>query len=92
MPRRYRPPDRRRKMKRQPLSGEPEAASYEGTVAPVSSPSPPPPPAPAASARERSPEPRHMSHDYSYVIGDLRRIALIVALIVLGLVIAAILR
>ena len=33
-----------------------------------------------------------MSHDYSYVIGDLRRIALIVAFIVLGLVIAAILR
>ena len=33
-----------------------------------------------------------MSNDYSYVIGDLRRIVLIVAFIVLGLVIAAILR
>ncbi len=93
MPRRYRPPNRRRKTKKQPLSGEPEAPSYEGAVAPVSSPSPPPPPpAPAAFAKERSPEPRHISRDYSYVVSDLRRIALVVAFIIAGLVIAAILR
>ncbi len=91
MPRRYRPPDRRRKTKKQPLSGEPEAPSYEGSVAPIPSP-PPPPPAPAAIAEERSPEPRHISRDYSYVVSDLRRIALIVAFIIAGLVITAILR
>ncbi len=91
MPRRYRPPNRRRKMKRQPLSGEPEAPSDEGAVAPIPSP-PPPPAAPAAFAGERSHEPRHISRDYSYVISDLRRIALIVAFIIAGLVIAAILR
>ncbi len=90
LPRRYRPPNRRRKIKRQPLSGGPETPSYEGTVAPVSS--PPPPPAPAAFAKERSPEPRHISRDYSYVVSDLRRIALIVAFIIAGLVITAILR
>ena len=90
MPRRYRPPNRRRKIKRQPLSGEPEAPSYEGTVAPI--PSPPPPPPPAAFAEERSSEPRHISRDYSYVVGDLRRIALIAAFIITGLVITAILR
>ncbi len=90
MPRRYRPPNRRRKIKRQPLSGEAEALSHEGTVAPI--PSPPPPPAPAAVAEERSPEPRHISRDYSYVVSDLRRIALIVAFIIAGLVIAGIVR
>ncbi len=90
MPRRYRPPNRRHKIKRQPVSGEPEAPSYEGTVAPVSS--PPPRPAPAAFAGERSSEPRHISRDYGYVISDLRRIAIIVAFIIVGLVVAAILR
>ena len=80
-------------MKRQPLSGEQEAPSYEGNVTPVSSPPPlPPPPAPAAFAEERSTEPRHISRDYRYVVGDLRRIALIVAFIIAGLVITAILR
>ncbi len=93
MPRRYRPPNRRRKIKRQPLSGEPEAPSNEGTVAPVSPPPPPTiSPAPAAFAGERTPEPRHISRDYSYVVSDLRRIALIVAFIIAGLVITAILR
>ncbi len=90
MPRRYRPPNGRRKVKKQPLPGQAEAPSYEGAVAPV--PSPPPPPAPAAVAEERSTEPRHISRDYSYVMRDLRRIALIVAFVIVGLVIAAILR
>ena len=94
LPRRYRPPNRRRKIKRQPLSGEPVAPSSEGIVAPIPSPPPPPPPppAPAAFTGERSSEPRHISRDYSYVVSDLRRIALIVAFIIAGLVITAILR
>jgi hypothetical protein len=90
LPRRYRPPDRRRKVKKQPLPGQADAPSYEGAVAPL--PSPPPPPAPAAVSAERSTEPRHISRDYSYVVRDLRRIALIVAFIIAGLVITAILR
>ncbi len=93
MPRRYRPPNRRHKIKRQHLSGEPEVPTYEGTVAPASSPPPSQPrPAPAAFAGERSSEPRHISRDYSYVVSDLRRIAIIVAFIIAGLVVAAILR
>jgi hypothetical protein len=42
--------------------------------------------------RDRSAEGRHIARDHGYVLGDLRRIALIVAFIVGGLVITAILR
>ncbi len=59
-------------------------------AAPVSS--PPPVSAPVAVQRDRSAEGRQIARDHSYVLGDLRRIALIVAFIVGGLVITAILR
>ena len=89
MPRRYRPPTRRRKLKKRLLEETP-ASSYEGALAPASS--PPPVAAPVAVPQERSSQPRHVARDYSYVAGDLRRIALIVAFIIAGLVITAILR
>jgi hypothetical protein len=45
-----------------------------------------------AVQQDRTAEGRHIARDHSYVLGDLRRIALIVAFIVGGLVITAILR
>jgi hypothetical protein len=45
-----------------------------------------------AAREERSSQVRHIGRDYSYVRGELRRIALMVAFIVGGLLITAILR
>ncbi len=92
MPRRYRPPDRRRKPKKQRLPGEMEAPSYGEAEAPATSPPPVAPPIPVARDPERPSQAQHIARDYSYVIADLRRIAIIVAFIVVGLVITAILR
>lgn len=89
MPRRYRPPTRRRKSKQQRLPAEgAEVLPYEG----IETPAPPPTTARLAVEEERAAEPRHITRDYSYVMGELRRIAIIVAFIVAGLVITAILR
>ncbi len=92
MPRRYRPPTKRRKPKKQRLPGETEDSSYGDAEAPAIS--PPPVAAPVAAPREpeRPSQTQHIARDYSYVVTDLRRIALIVAFIVAGLVITAILR
>ncbi len=92
MPRRYRPPDRRRKPKKQRLPGEMEAPSYGEAEAPATSPPPGAPPRPVARDPERPSPTQHHARGYSYVVTDLRRIALIVAFIVVGLVITAILR
>ncbi len=92
MPRRYRPPDRRRKQKKQRLPGEMEAPSYGEAEAPATSPPPVAPPIAVARDPERPSQTQHLARDYSYVVTDLRRIALIVAFIVVGLVITAILR
>ena len=90
MPRRYRPPTRRRKLKKQSPFGEIEAPSYEGAVAPAS-----PLPAAAVDAPvrdEREHRPTHIARDHTYVLADLRRVALIVGFILAGLIITAILR
>ncbi len=92
MPRRYRPPDRRRKPKKQRLPGEMEVPSYGDAEAPATSPPPVAPPIPVARDPERPSQTQHIARDYSYVVTDLRRIAIIVAFIVAGLVITAILR
>ena len=92
MPRRYRPPTRRRKQKKQSPFGQTEAPSYEGgAVAPAS------PPRPAAAVDvpvrdQREQQPTHIARDHSYVLADLRRVALIVGFILAGLIITAILR
>ena len=90
MPRRYRPPTRR-KLKKQSSFGEVGTPSYEGAVAPA-----PPPPAVAAIEvpvrEEREHQPTHIARDHSYVLADLRRVALIVGFILAGLIITAILR
>ncbi len=90
MPRRYRPPTRRRKPKKQRLPEEAAPPAYEDAAAPAS---PPPRLAPSVAApQERPSRPQHIARDHSYVVGELRRIALIVAFITAGLIIAAILR
>jgi hypothetical protein len=89
LPRRYRPPTRRRKLKKQSPFGEIEAPSYQGAVAPAS---------PRGAAMEipvrdeRVHQPTHIARDHSYVLADLRRVALIVGFILAGLIITAILR
>jgi len=91
LPRRYRPPTRRRKLKKQTPFGEIEAPSYQGAVAPAS----PRPPAAAMEVPvrdEREHLPTHIARDHSYVLADLRRVALIVGFIMAGLIITAILR
>ena len=91
MPRRYRPPTRRRKLKKQSPFGEIEAPSYQGAVAPVS------PRRPAAAIDvpvrdEREHQPSHIARDHTYVLADLRRVALIVGFIMAGLILTAIFR
>jgi len=90
LPRRYRPPGRRRKLKKGQSQQETAAPPDVAAVAPV--PSPRPVSAPVAVQQDRSAQGRYIARDHSYVLGDLRRIALIVAFIIGGLVIAAILR
>jgi hypothetical protein len=90
LPRRYRPPTRRRKSKKERLRRETAAPPDEGAAAPILSPLPSP--APVAVQHERSAEGRHIARDHTYVLGELRRIALIAAFIIAGLVITAILR
>ena len=90
MPRRYRPPTRRRKLKKQTAFGDIEAPSYQGAVVPAS-------PAPPASAievpvQDEREQTTHIARDHSYVLSDLRRIAFIVGFILAGLIITAILR
>ncbi len=87
MPRRYRPPTRRRKSSKGRIRPETEAPSYQD-IAPVAS----PPRTPAAVSPEGGSQVRHITRDHSYILGELRRIGLIVAFIIAGLVIAAILR
>lgn len=90
MPRRYRPPARRRKAKKERLQRETAAPPGEGARVPV------PPLVPASTAvaarEERSSQVRHIGRDHSYVRGELRRIVLMVAFIIGGLLITAILR
>ena len=85
MPRRYRPPTRRRKSKTQ------YADETAGAATPVSPPAAPKP-TPAASERAGAPIVRHIARDHAYVLGEIRLIALLVAFILGGLIITAIIR
>ncbi len=69
-----------------------EDPSYGDSEAPATSPPPVAPPISVARDPERPSQAQHIARDYSYVVADLRRIAIIVAFIVAGLVITAILR
>ncbi len=90
MPRRYRPPTRRRKPKKQSLLEETAALAYKDVGPPA--PSLAPVAAQVAVPRERPSQVRHIVRDHSYVMGDLRRVAIIVAFIIAGLLITAVLR
>ena len=93
MSRRPRPAGRRRKERKRlpPTPGRPSPTA----VAPVES-SEPARPAQAlsrassvASSTARAPA-RHIGRDYSYVLGEVRRIAIIMAIVIAGLIAAAI--
>ncbi len=90
MPRRYRPPTKRRKTKKQRLPEKTEPPSHSDAVA--SAPPSPRVPPPVAVERDRPAEGQHIARDHSYVLGDLRRIGLIVTIITIGLVLTAMLR
>ncbi len=87
MPRRYRPPVKRRKTKKQsPSDILAQPLAPEEVVAPV--------PAPrvavsTAAAASRS-ETRHVARDYSYVRGEIRRIAIVAGFIMVSLVLTAV--
>ena len=90
MPRRYRPPTRRRKSKRDSVrqeTAEPAVggAAFASTVPRPSSPG-------TEIPHERASQVRHIARDHRYVLGEMRLIALLTAFIVAGLVITAILR
>ena len=89
MPRRFRPPTRRRKSKTQYADEAPGAAAPGAS--PVSPPAAPKP-APVASERAGAPIVRHIARDHAYVLGEIRLIALLVAFILGGLIITAIIR
>jgi hypothetical protein len=90
LPRRYRPPGRRRKSKKERLQQETAAPRDAGAAPPLLSPLPVA--APVAVKQERPDHSRHIARDHTYVLGDLRRVALMAAFIIGGLVITAILR
>jgi hypothetical protein len=90
LPRRYRPPARRRRSRKERPLPERAAPLEASAAAPVSSPRPAA--APVAVRQDRSTQTRHIVRDHRYVLDDVRRVALIVVFIVGGLVITAILR
>ena len=87
MPRRYRPPVKRRKTKKQsPSDILAQPLAPEEVVAPVV--------APRAAVSTASPasrsETRHVARDYSYVRGEIKRIAIVAGFIMISLVLTAI--
>lgn len=88
MPKRHRPPTKRRKAKRPPAPNIPlSTVSQQEAPAPstaftnVS---------PAAPAREHAPEARHLARDYRYVWDEIWRIGLLAAILFGSLVITAV--
>jgi hypothetical protein len=69
-----------------------ETPSYLDAEAPAAAPPPVAAPVAATRERERPSQTQHIARDYRHVVADLRRIALIAAFIIAGLVITAILR
>jgi len=91
LPRRFQPPARRRKAKRQRSSSllEEPLVPYGIDEAPTASAPVAAPPAPAARAEPRQ---QHLLRDHRYVLHEIRRIAVIGGFITAGLVVTAILR
>jgi hypothetical protein len=87
MPRRYRPPTRRRKSKERPGEAVPPSPYAAEPAAPA-----PRPAAPAGAEHRDGHAVRHISRDHTYVLDEMKRIAFLVTFIVGGLVITAILR
>jgi hypothetical protein len=88
LPRRYRPPIRRRKKKQSrpnvPTTSVPPSAPGEADEEEASK------PVQAWPAVTAAPQTvRHIARDYSYVVSELRRIAPIIAVIIAGLILAA---
>jgi len=89
LPRRYRPPTRRKKRRSRPkipsisipLPAVEEVGTEEGSEAAETPVAPPVTVVPLTS--------RHVARDYSYVLAELRRIALVIAVIVVGLIVTA---
>lgn len=94
MPRRYRPPTRRRRSKSRDVERKPAAAAPDGSPAPTAEPAPSPaPPAwPRQAERSSGHVVRHIARDHAYVLAEVRLSALLVAFILGGLIITAILR
>jgi len=90
LPRRYRPPARRRKSNKGDSRQGTTAPTYGDAATPV--PTARPGPGPSTAPHERSSRVRHIARDHSYVLGEVRLIALLMAFITGGLVITAILR
>ena len=88
MPKRYQPPVRRRKAKKARPQGLLEVAAGDDhqteAVAAV--------PAVTMAAAEPAPrsEERHITRDYSYVLAEVRRVAVIAGFIVAGLILTAV--
>ena len=93
MPRRFQPPARRRKAKRQRSSSllEEPLVPYGIDEAPLAS-APAAVAAPAEPAARAEPRQQHLLRDHRYVLHEIRRIALIGGFITAGLVVTAILR
>lgn len=87
MPRRYRPPARRRKGKRPPARGLQALHRPEGEAA-TSRPSSSPMAVPTL-VREARPEVKHVARDYSYVLSELRIIVLLALFLLASLVLTA---
>ncbi len=90
MPKRYRPPERRRKSKKAVSSEETAAPTYGDVAAPA--PTVRAWPAPPAASQDRSSSTKHIARDHSYVKGELKLIGLLTAFITGGLLITAVLR
>ncbi len=90
MPKRYRPPERRRKSKKAGSSQETAAPTYGDAAAPA--PTMRAWPAPSAATQERSSSTKHIARDHRYIQGELRLIGLLTAFITGGLLITAVLR
>jgi len=86
LPRRYRPPAKRRKSRelsvRDVASPLPEVETVPDSTPGAAS-------APTLTALRQT-EVRHVTRDYSYVMGELRRIVLLVAFIVVSLMLTAV--
>ena len=88
MPRRYQPPARRRKKKRSQPSMPVAPRLVFPPAEPPAAEVPEPPRAPRTAGTETIAG-KHVARDYSYVIVELKRVALVIAFIIAGLFVAA---